>query len=323
MLTKRSFLAASASLATCLVWASESHSQDYPTKPITIISAFPAGSSTDGVARAVGESLRRTLKQAVIVENKPGQDGAIGGRFGAHAQPDGYTLLLGGNSTHSAPVNLYKSIGYDPEVDFAPIGGITKIPLLLTVRPDFPADDLAGFLKIARDPQKKLTNGSGATSARVASELLMSAAKFQTLMVPYRGIANAVKDLLGGQIDMAMADPTALSLIQEGKLKAIAVTSSGQLAKLPGVKTIAEQGFPGYEVVPWLAVYAPAKTPEPIIARLRAAVATAQKDPELLKYLAQLAMEPFPLNPEELAAYLKADIQRYADFVQLAGIEKN
>jgi tripartite-type tricarboxylate transporter receptor subunit TctC len=298
--------------------------QDYPNRPVTIIAPFPAGSVTDGVARVVAESLRRTLKQNVIVENKPGQEGAIAGRAAAHAEPDGYTILIGGNSTHSAPMSLFKSLAYKPETDFVCIGGLTKIPLLLAVHPDFPASDLQGFIKAARGPGKKLTFGSGATSTRAAGELLKARANFEIVHVPYRGIPAAITDLIGGRIDAVFTDPaTVLGMVGEGKVKVLAVTSATRMERLPNVGSIAEQGFPGFEVVPWLALFAPVKTPPEIVARLRAALEAVHADPEIRAFMTRVAVEPFPLKPDQLSAYLGEDIKRWADFVVAAGIEKN
>lgn len=304
-------------------FAEAARAQDYPRRPVTIIAPFPAGSVTDGMARVVAESLARSLKQNVLVENKPGQEGAVAGRAAARAEPDGYTILIGGNSTHSAAVNLY-NLPYDPVADFAVVGGVSKIPLLLVVRADFPAKDLAAFVALARDPAKKLSFGSGATSTRAAGELLRVRAGFELVNVPYRGIPAAVTDVLGGRIDGAFADPaTVLGMVQEGKLRAIAVTSARRIAKLPDVPTIAESGFPGFEVVPWLALFAPAKTPPEIVARLSAALEQARRDEHVRNYIAQVASDLYQAGPAEVAAYLSDDIKRWSEVVRSAGIEKN
>lgn len=298
--------------------------QDYPRRPVTIVAPFPAGSVTDGVARVVADSLSRDLKQNVIVENKPGQEGAIAARAAARAEPDGYTMLIGGNSTHSASLALYKALAYDPVEDFQIIGGVAKIPLLLMVNVDSPAADFPAFLKVARDASRPISFGSGATSTRAAGELLKARAGFGIVNVPYRGIPVAVTDLLGQRIDAVFSDPaTVLGMIEERKLKPLAVTSAKRVAKLPDVPTIAEGGFPGFEVVPWLALFVPAKTPAPIVARLREALDRMHADPAVLAFMAQIAIDPFHASPQQVSAFLADDIRLWADFVRTAGIEKN
>jgi tripartite-type tricarboxylate transporter receptor subunit TctC len=317
---RRSF---AAGLLGCSVAAS-ALAQAYPHRPVTIVVFSPAGSIADGVARIMAESFRRTLNQTVLVENKPGQEGAVAARAVAHANPDGYTIMVGGNSTHSGPLNLFKNLAYNPETDFDPIGGIMKIPLLLTVRAEFPAEDFRSFLRIAKDPSKALSFGSGSTSTRAAGELIKARAAIDLLHVPYRGTPQALTDLLGKRIDVVFSDPaTALGMIGEGKLKALAVTSSKRVAKLPEVPTIAESGFPGFEVVPWLALFAPAKMPAEVISRLRAALDVLHKDPATLAYMGNLGVDPFPATPEQLSAFVAEDIKLWSDFVRIAGIEKS
>lgn len=314
----------SGSLALTVVPGRVSGQNGYPRRPITIVAAFPAGSVTDGMARAVAESLARALHGNVLVENKPGQEGGIAGRSAARADPDGYTILIGGNSTHSAAASLYKSLPYNPLTDFVSLGGVSKIPLILVVRRDCPAEDLAGFISRAKASNPPLSSGSGATSTRVAGELLKRQGGFELVNVPYRGIPTAISDLLGGRIDCAFSDPaTVLGMLEEGSIKALAVTSLARNATMPKVQTVAEQGFPDFEIVPWLALFAPAATPTSIVERLRSALAAVQQDDAVRRYILSVGSEVFSVDAGAVDQYLRADMARWAHAVEIAGIPRN
>jgi tripartite-type tricarboxylate transporter receptor subunit TctC len=316
---------AGAFLALALLSSGASAQTDaFPSRAVTLVAPFPAGSITDGVARMVAEHFGRTLGQSAIVENKPGQEGAIAARAVARAEPDGYTILAGGSTTHSAALALYKALPYDPLADFRSIGGVMKVPLLLCVRADFPADDLAGFLKAAKAKQGGFSFGSGSTATRAAGELLKARAGIDLLHVPYRGIPNAMTDLLGGRIDMAFIDPSnAIGQIEDGKIKALAATSGTRIKRLPNVPTIAESGFPGYEVVPWIGLFVPAKTPDAVARRLTAELRKFHTLPSAVAFVEKIGVEMFAADQAQTDAYLTGDIKSWADFVELAKIEKN
>jgi tripartite-type tricarboxylate transporter receptor subunit TctC len=295
--------------------------QQYPSRPVTLLVPFPAGSATDSVTRKLAEHLRVAFNQSFIVDNKPGADGILAARQGARAEPDGLTIFVTTNTTHSANPNIYTSLPYDPQRDFAPVGGIMKIPMVLTVRADFPANDLASFIKIAKGKQMKF--GSGNTSSRGAAEMFKARAGLDMLHVPYRGTPQAITDLLGGTIDVLFPDPSsALGAIEGKKLKVLAVASLQRLSKFPDVPTIAESGFPGFEMVAWVGAFVPAKTPADIVTRLNAELNKALAEKDMLDYFDTVGAQVYPTTPQGLSAYVDEDIRRWAEIVEIGKIEK-
>lgn len=324
MVTAKRLLAAVLLAATLSLTAFAARAEEYPSRAISLVAPFPAGSITDSVARMVADHFSKVLGQAAVVENKPGQEGAIAARAVARSDADGYTILAGGSTTHSAALALYKVLPYDPLKDFRTIGGVMKVPVILCVRTDFPANDLAGFIAVAKARQGQLSFGSGSTSTRAAGELLKARGSFDMLNVPYRGIPNAMTDLLGGRIDAAFIDPSnALGMIEDGKLKALGVTSVNRIKRLADVPTIAESGFPGFEVVPWIGLFVPAKTPDAVVRRLTSELAKFHDLPVPRAFVEKVGVEMFVAGEAEVDAYLTDDIKRWADFVELAKIEKN
>jgi tripartite-type tricarboxylate transporter receptor subunit TctC len=237
------------------------------------------------------------------------------------AEPDGYTAFVTTNSTQAANISLFNSLPYDPKADFAPVAGIMTIPMMLTVKADFPARTVAEFVELAK--KKPLSFGSGNTSSRGAAELFRYRQAIEMQHVPYRGMPQALTDVLAGQIDCAFADTSsAQGLLQDGKLRALAVTSAKRVETMPDIPTIAESGLPGYELSAWVGVYVRAKTPPEIIARLNALVTGFVTSAETKKYMATIGAAPFPLTPPELAAFQEADTRRWAEIVATAKIEK-
>jgi tripartite-type tricarboxylate transporter receptor subunit TctC len=230
----------------------------YPSRAVTIVVPFPAGSATDAVARKLAESLREALGQSFVVENRAGADGIVAARAVASAPPDGYTVLITTNTTHSANPSIYRQLPYDPEKDFTPVGGIIQIPFMLAVRPEFPAEDLAGFLTVARAANPKLSYGSGNTGSRASGEMLKARTGIDMLHVPYRGSPQAITDLIGGRIDVFFPDPASgLGMIQEKKMKILAITGDKRVKTLPDVRTMEEQGVPNYRIIAWVAMFGP------------------------------------------------------------------
>lgn len=311
-------------LAVLLVVAvafSAASADPYPSQRITLIVPFPPGSATDSVTRHLAESIRATTNVTVVVENKPGADGNLAALAVLKAEPDGYTAFVTTNSTQAANVSLFNSLPYDPKADFAPVAGVMTIPMMLTVKSDFPAKSVAEFVALAKTREKPLSFGSGNTSSRGAAELFRYRQGIAMQHVPYRGMPQALTDILAGQIDCAFADPaSAQGLVQDGKLRALAVTSSKRLEKMPNVPTIAESDLPGYELIAWVGVFVRAKTPPAIIARLNALVTDYVNSAG--KYLATIGATPFPSTPQELAAFQEADTKRWAEIVETAKIEK-
>jgi tripartite-type tricarboxylate transporter receptor subunit TctC len=299
--------------------------QPYPNRAIKMILPFPAGSATDGIARYIAEELRKSLGQPVIIENQAGADGNLAAQNVKRSEPDGYTIFLTTNSTHAVNPTLYKQLPYDPEKDFEPISGVMRILQMMCVRKDFPTEDLAGFIRVAKEraATKPLTYGSGNTSSRVASELLKASANIEMTHVPYRGTPQAITDLLGGQIDMFFADPFAgVSLVNEGQLKVLAVTDTRRLPLLPEVPTMAEAGYKEVEIVSWAAMFVPAKTNPVIVDRLNKEVNEILKKPEATEYLQKMGATPMPTTSSELRSFVTSEIARWARFLDIADIPK-
>jgi tripartite-type tricarboxylate transporter receptor subunit TctC len=310
-------------LALGLGFSPAAVAQSYPSRQITLVVPFPAGSATDGVARRLADSMKEATGAVVIVENKPGADGNLAALAVLRAEPDGYTVFVTTNSTHAANVNLFNSMPYDPKADFAAVGGIMTIPMMLTVKPDFPAKTVNEFIAAARTREKPLTFASGNTSSRGAAELFKSRAGIPVQHVPYRGMPQAITDVLAGQIEFIFADTsTGLGPVRDGGLRAIAVTSRKRLASLPDVPTIAESGVAGYEFAAWVGVFVHAKTPREIVTKLNQLVTAFVNNPATTSYLATIGATPFPSTPEELAAFAEADTRRWAEIVDVAKMEK-
>jgi tripartite-type tricarboxylate transporter receptor subunit TctC len=297
--------------------------EPYPSQRITLIVPFPPGSATDSVTRHLAESIRAATNATVVVENKPGADGNLAALAVLKAEPDGYTAFVTTNSTQAANVSLFNSLPYDPKEDFAPVAGIMTIPMMLTVKSDFPAKSVAEFVELARKREKPLSFGSGNTSSRGAAELFKFREGIAMQHVPYRGMPQALTDVLGGQIDCVFADPaSAQGLVQDGKLRALAVTSSKRLETMPELPTIAETGLPGYELTAWVGVFVRAKTPAEIVTKLNDLVTAFVNSPEARKYLLTIGATPFPSTPQELGAFQEADTRLWAQIVETAKIEK-
>ena len=302
---------------------SPASAEPYPSQRLTLIVPFPPGSATDGVTRHLAESIRVATNATVIVENKPGADGNLAALAALKAEPDGYTAFVTTNSTQAANISLFNSLPYDPKVDFAPVAGIMTIPMMLTVKSDFPAKSVAEFVELAKKRAKPLSFGSGNTSSRGAAELFRFREGIEMQHVPYRGMPQALTDVIGGQIDCVFADPaSAQGLVQDGKLRALAVTSSKRLESMPDLPTIGESGLPGYELAAWVGVYVRAKTPPEIVAKLNDLVTAFVNSPAARNYLATIGATPFPSTPEELAAFQEADTKRWAEIVETAKIER-
>lgn len=295
--------------------------QSYPSRPVTLLIPFPAGSATDGVARKLADGWRAAFNQPFIVENKPGGDGIIAARQAARAEPDGYTIFVTTNTTHSANPNIYMSLPYDPDKDFSPVGGVMKIPMVMAVRKDFPATDVASFVTAAKT--KQLTFGSGNTSSRGAAEIFKARAALDMLHVPYRGTPQAVTDLAGGSIDVMFPDPSsALGAIEGGQIKMLAVASSTRLRRYPNVPTIAESGYPGFEMVAWVGAFVPAKTPPEIVTRLNEELNKILAREDTLTYFDTIGAQVYATTPDGLRSYAAEDAKRWAEIVDLAKIEK-
>ena len=297
------------------------HAQSYPTRPVKLVVPFPAGSATDQIARVIGQELQRTLGQPFVVENKAGAQGSIAAAEVAKAAPDGYTLMVTTNTPQAANVSLFKKLSYDPVADFSPVARLGTISFMLMVRPDFPARNLKEFLGHARANPGKLSAGYGSAGSQVSQAMLRSMAKIDFVDVPYKGLPQAITDVLGGSLAFTFADlANGLAQMKGGKLRAIAVTSAKRSPLAAEVPALAEQ-LPGYELIAWFALVAPARTSPDTVARLHQATAAALAKPEVAARFATLGTDVAPMNPRELGEFIKAEIAKWAKLTKEAGIE--
>jgi tripartite-type tricarboxylate transporter receptor subunit TctC len=289
----------------------------WPDRPVRWVVPFPPGGAMDVIARTLGERAARALGQPFVIENRPGAGGNIGAEAVAKAPADGYTIMITsiGMATNKA---LYPRLGYDPVKDFAPVSLLAVVPNVLVVRADNPARSVKDVVAAAKRAPGKLTYASAGngTSIHLAGEVFASSAGIDILHVPYKGSGPAVTDLLGGQVDMMFDSITSAGPhIQAGKLRALGVTTATRSAALPDVPTIAEAGVPGYDVSPWFAVFAPAGTPEPIVAKLQATLVEAMRQPEIRSRLAGVGAEPIGSTPAQLGQHLHQELSRWSKLV--------
>jgi tripartite-type tricarboxylate transporter receptor subunit TctC len=304
-----------------LLFAGFAHAQAWPTRPVKLVVPFPAGTATDQIARVVGQELQAALGQPFVVENKPGAQASIGAAEVARATPDGYTLMVGTNTPLAANPSLFKKLNYDPVKDFAPVARLGTISFMIMVRPDFPAKNLRELLDHARANPGKLSVGYGSAGSHVSQAMLRSMGKIDFIDVPYKGLPQAITDVLGGQISFTFADlANALAQIKGGKLRGIAVTSAKRSSLAPDVPAIAEE-LPGYELTAWFALVAPAGTPAPVVARAHQVVATSLAKPEVKARFDALGTDIAPLNPEQLGAFIKSEIVKFGRLAKEAGIQ--
>ncbi len=296
--------------------------QAYPNRPVRMIVPFAPGGPTDVVARVVAQKLSEAWGQQVIVDNRPGALSTIGALAAAKAAPDGYTLLMGTSTSHAAAVSLFAKLPYDPVKDFAPISLIGLLPMVLVVNPAVPAQSVRQLIELAKERPGKLNFAGGSSSAQAGGELFKMLAGVNMVHVPYKGNALGLADLIGGQVDLMFeAINTALPQIKGGKVRALAVTSAIRSGVAPELPTMAEAGVPGFELVPWVALYAPAGTPKAIVAKIAADTARLVKAPEMQEKFHAQGVDPSGSTPEELAAYQDAEIVKWARLVKQANMK--
>jgi tripartite-type tricarboxylate transporter receptor subunit TctC len=295
--------------------------QTYPTRPVRVMVPFPAGSATDQVARLVGQQLAEALKQPFIVENKPGAQGSIAAAEVARAAPDGYTLLLTTNTPQAANVSLFKKLAYDPVKDFAPVARIGTTSFMLMLKADSPIRTFKEFLADARTKPGKLSAGFGSAGSQVALAMLKSMGNVDVVEVPYKGIPQAITDVLGGTLSFTFVDlGNALAQAKGGKLRGLAVTSAKRTPLAPDVPAVAEE-LKGYELIAWFALMAPAGTPAPIVQRLHDVTVKGIATAEVKEKFAAIGTDVAPMDPGELAKFIQSEIAHWAKLVKLAGIQ--
>ena len=300
----------------------------WPTgKPISYVVPFAAGGTTDTLARLIGQQLGTALGTTVVVENKGGAAGSIGSEAAARSAPDGYTLLGGTVSSHAINISLYPKLGYDPIKSFSPVTLIGTNPVVLVVSAASPYKTLKDVLTAAKGKQGGLSSASAGTgsSQHLAVELLAYKSGVKFTHIPYKGSGPAIQDVISGQVDM-MFDTTVVAAphIQSGKLRAIAVTSSKRLASMPDVPTVAESGvaeLKDFEVQSWQAVFVPAGTPTPVVSRLHDEIRKILAQPDMQTRLKGFGMEPADMNVTQIAAFQKAEVDKWAQVIKAANIK--
>jgi tripartite-type tricarboxylate transporter receptor subunit TctC len=295
--------------------------QDYPTHTIKIIVPTGVGGITDLLARMMGNSISDQLGQPVIIDNRPGAGGTIGTRIVAQSPPDGYTLLMAFPS-HAANPALYLHLPYDSEKDFAPISMVTKVSEILLVPNSSPAKSIPEFIELARKQQLNYASVGVGSLAHLATELFLATAHVKMTHIPYRSVPEAQQAVMSGSVAAFFDTPiTALPQVKAGTVRALGISTRQRLAIAPDLPTIAEAGLPEYEVTGWNGLLAPANTPRPIVDRLNKAIVTALQNPDVQKLLAEQGLEPAGNSPEEFAALMHADIEKWIRVTRDAGIQ--
>ncbi len=310
-------------LALTVIAGHASAQSAYPSKSIRILVPFPAGGSTDFVARGIGQKITEAWGQQVVLDNRAGAAGIVATEIVAKAAPDGYTLLMNSVS-HAANASMYSKLPYDTLRDFAPIILFADVPIILVVRSQFSANSVADLISLARAKPGQLNFAAGGVgaSSHLAGELFRSMARIQWQTVQYKGGAPTLVDLLGGQVDLTFS-PIASSIqhVKAGRLKALGVTSSKRVPLLPDLPTIAESGVPGYAASAWYGVVAPARVPRDIIQKLNREINALLKNPEFREGMLARGAVPMGGSSEEFAAFMRQEVGKYAALVKESGIK--
>jgi tripartite-type tricarboxylate transporter receptor subunit TctC len=296
--------------------------QTYPSKPVKIVVPQTPGGATDVLARAIGQKLGERWGQPVVIDNRGGAGGVIGTDLVAKAPPDGYTLLVTYAGSQAINPSLYKNLPFDSVKDFATVTTVATVPFLLVVNPTLPAQSLKELIALAKAKPDTLTyasSGNGSVN-HLLGEMLKTEAKIGLVHVPYKGIAPAITDVIGGQVDAAFTSvPSVIQHVRAGSVRPLAVSSARRSAALPDVPTMAEAALPGFDVDPWWGVLAPSGTPAPIIAQLHNDIAEALKAPDVLEHFKAQGATPVLSTPDEFRALLVADIAKWAKVVEASG----
>ena len=324
MTTVRNILRLLSGAALALAMTTGVQAQEYPSRPIKLIVGFPPGQGIDSNAREVARRMQDVMGQSWVVDNRAGASGALAQRTGAAAPADGYTLLFTAAGPLVVNAAVHDKPPYDPINDYAPIGGFSTFPMVLVAHPAFPAKTIAELVALAKAKPGDIhyaSSGAGVT-AHMAMEQLSLAAGIKMNHIPYKGTALAYTDLLSGRVSIMWDTPiAALPLIRDGRVRAIAIGGKSRLASLPDVPTVAESGFPNFEMAVYLGVLGPANMAREIVNKLNAEVVKITREPEARAQFAQQSTDLFASTPEELGAYIKADIARWEKIIREAGIK--
>ena len=310
------------SMTIAVTLASPLSAQDFPNHAIRFVVPQATGGASDVLARLVGQKLAERWGQQIVVDNRVGAGGNIGTEIVARAAPDGYTWLLGFVGTHAINPRLYKNLAWDAEKDFAPVAILAVVPFVVVANPNLPAKNMAELVALAKAKPGEIRYGSGGngTVNHLLGAMIASAAGVTLTHVPYRGIAIAVTNTVAGEVQLAFGSvTTALGQIRGGLLRALAMTSAQRTELLKDVPTMAESGFPGFDVTPWFGVLVPARTPPAIVKKINADINQLLGTREIAEKFAAQGAEPYPVTPEQFANIVRADIARWAKVVKESG----
>jgi len=299
--------------------------QNYPNRPVRMITGSP-GSTSDIAARFVAQKLSELWHQQVVVDNRPGAGGIIGGEIAATSNPDGYTLFVGQIGTHASPQFLFRKLAYDPVKDFMPISLMTNSGIALVINASVPAKNLKEFVAYAKAKPGGVNYGSagGGTSSQLSGELFNQITGAKLVHIPYKGAGFALSGVVAGEVQAAfLSTTTASAQVKAGKLRALAVLSPKRFAAAPDIPTAAEQGYPGIDASVWFGLFAPAGTPKAIITKINRDVVSSLKSPEAKRVLEAQGAEAVPTTPEEFGAFLKSEIAKWGKVIKEAGIKAN
>jgi tripartite-type tricarboxylate transporter receptor subunit TctC len=309
---------------SALLFCMGAHAQPFPNKPIRILVGFAPGGNTDVVSRVIAVRMQDLLGQPVLVENKPGAGGVVATDFIAKAPPDGYTLLMSSLGPHTVSPSLYKSVGFDPVNDLAPVSNVAVNSLLLMVNPSLPVKSVPDLIAHAKANPGKLNFGSSGVGAttHLSGEVFNSMAGVKLVHVAFKGGPPAITALLAGDLQLMFANLSdALPQVKSGKLRGLAVTAARRAAQVPDLPTVAESGLPGFDVAPWNGLVAPGKTPPEVIAKLSDTVQRIVREKPFRDKMFEIGSEPLGDTPEQFRATIANDIQRWAKIVKEAGIK--
>ena len=322
-MTRRTALAFGIATLSAMTLGSPAQAQSFPDRTITLVVPFAAGGSTDVVARIIAQKMSEDLGQQIVVQNVAGAGGNLGASNVARADPDGYTILMATVATHALNPLILKTKPYDPEKDFAPISLLVIVPNVLVVNPELPAksvQELLALLKASPDQYSYASSGNG-TPLHLSGELFKAMAGVEMQHIPYKGSGPALNDVIGNQVPIMFDNlPSSSSHIKAGTLRALAVTTAERAPSFPDVPTIADSGIPGYETYTWNALFAPANTPQPVIARLNESANKALADPAVQKRMEEFSAKIVGSTPEELAAHVKAELAKWTPVVRDANV---
>jgi len=309
-------------VAAAALLSTAPRAENYPSRPITLVAVFGPGSASDTLCRVIGEALGTALGQTVIVETRPGANGALAATHVARSQPDGYTLMMATNSPLSAAPFLTKSVGYDPVKDFVPITRVGSFTNMLVINPSLPVHSVKELIDYAKANPGKLTYASGNTTGIVGGATLSRWAGIDLLHVPYKSTPPAVQDILAGRVSMMIIDLTAgLPHVTSGALRALAVTRLHRSALFPDLPTLDEAGIAGFELDAWAGIVAPARTPPAVVARLSSELRKVIDSPDVKKRLANVGFEAFSSSPEEFGEFINVQLGHWGQMVKDAGLQ--